>query len=107
MEAINRWMVQRTLQNPAALASAANKLARPLGAQARERIIAPARAAAQESSGINAPLLYAQAIAGALAPYQYQNEQNALREEIAALTASEGGAFTNPSYFGGTSSATG
>jgi hypothetical protein len=107
MEMLNRYLVQRTLQNPAALAAAANKLARPLGAQARNRIIAPVTAAAQETSGVNAPLLYSQAIASALAPYQYQNEQRALQEEIAALQASESGAFGGPSMFGGGGSATG
>lgn len=107
MSAINKWMVQRTLQNPAALASAASKLARPLGAQARNRITAPVTAAAMETSGVNAPLLYSQAIASALAPYQFQNEQNALEREIAALTASESGGFATPNYFGGQASATG
>lgn len=104
MEMLNRYLVQRTLQNPAALTSAASKLAIPMGAQARNRILGPVEAQAMESSGVNAPLLYSQAMASALAPFQYQNEQRALQEEIAALTASEGGAFAGPNLFGGSGS---
>lgn len=107
LSALNKYLVQRTLQNPAQLAAAANKLAIPMGAQARNRILAPVRAEAMETSGVNAPLLYSQALASALAPYQYQNEQRALQEEIAALTAAESPVFTSPSLFGGTASATG
>jgi hypothetical protein len=99
VESIMRWNTMRTLANPSALASGASQLYQPMSAAMKRAIINPVTAAAQETGQINAPGLYSQSVATALAPYQYQMQEDALREYIAALTAS-GGAYPQGGLFG-------
>lgn len=114
MEAINRWQLQQTLQNPAALTKGAAGLYQPMSKALKRSIIAPVTAQAQETGQINAPGLYSQSVASALAPYQYQMQMQALRDYMTAL-AESGGAYPQgglygpggPSYQGGSSSAYG
>jgi hypothetical protein len=108
VESIMRWNTMRTLANPSALASGASQLYQPMSAAMKRAIINPVTAAAQETGQIGAPGLYSQSVATALAPYQYQMQENALREYIAALEASgqaypQGGLFGagGPNYQGG------
>jgi hypothetical protein len=86
-EAIQRWQIQRNLLNPAAGAAA---LYKPMSKALTRRVTAPVTAAAQETGQINAPGLYAQAVANALAPYQQEMEMNALRAYIASQQAAAG-----------------
>ena len=92
VENLVRWQTMRTLQNPAALASGAQQMYRPMSKALKRNIINPVTAAAQETGQINAPGLYSQSVATALAPYQYQMQMKALEDYIEALRAS-GGAY--------------
>lgn len=98
-EMINRWMVQRQLQNPSALMGGASKLFQGMSKAAKRAIIGPVRAEAQETGQINAPLLYAQSVATALGPYQYQMQMQALADYINALEAS-GSAYPSGGGYG-------
>jgi hypothetical protein len=99
VESIMRWNTMRTLSNPAALASGASQMYQPMSKALKRAIISPVTAAAQETGQINAPGLYSQSVATALAPYQYQMQMEALKDYITALTAS-GGAYPQGGLFG-------
>jgi hypothetical protein len=88
VEAITRWNAMRTLQNPSALASGAGRMYQPMSKAFKRAIISPVTAAAQETGQINAPGLYSQSVATALAPYQYQMQMQAMQDYIEALRAS-------------------
>jgi hypothetical protein len=108
VEAITRWNAMRTLQNPSALASGAGRMYQPMSKAFKRAIISPVTAAAQETGQINAPGLYSQSVATALAPYQYQMQMNALNDYIEALRASGSaypvGGVPSGGYGGGDSS---
>lgn len=89
MEAINRWQNQARLQNPAALAAGAAKMYQPMSKALRRAVIGPVTAAAQETGQINAPGLYSQSVATALAPIQARMQMAALENYIRALQDSE------------------
>ena len=88
VESIMRFNTMRTLQNPAALASGAASMYQPMSKALKRAIISPVTAAAQETGQINAPGLYSQSVATALAPYQYEMQQRALQDYITALQES-------------------
>lgn len=89
-EAIQRFMVQRSLQNPADVLKNSQVLSGGLSKALKRGIEAPVTAAAQETGQINAPGLYSQSVATALAPYRYQQQQDALKEYLAAMQESMG-----------------
>jgi hypothetical protein len=86
-QGIQRWMLQRTLSDPNALMGGASKLFQGMSKALKRNVIGPVRAEAQETGQINAPGLYAQAVASAVGPYQYQMQMQALADYIDALRA--------------------
>ena len=89
-EAVQRYMMMQHLQNPADVAAGAAGLYQPMSKALKRAVTAPVTAAAQETGQINAPAIYSQSVASALAPYQYQMQENALREYLASMQESMG-----------------
>lgn len=85
LQGLERFLTARTLANPNALMGGASKLFQGMSKAAKRAIIGPVTAAAQETGQINAPGLYAQSVATALGPYQYQMQMQALEDYIRSL----------------------
>jgi hypothetical protein len=87
-EAIQRFMVQRTLQNPSDVLKQSQILSRGLS-KGLKRNIGAATGQEMANAGLaGAPGLYSQAVASALAPYRYQQQQKALQDYLAAMQES-------------------
>jgi hypothetical protein len=89
-EALQRFMMQRTLQNPQELLKQSQQLSGGLS-KALKRNVGAATGQEMANAGLaGAPGLYSQAVASALAPYRYQQQQDALKEYLAAIEESMG-----------------
>jgi hypothetical protein len=83
-------MVQRSLQNPADVLKNSQVLSGGLS-KALKRNVGAATGQEMAAAGLaGAPGLYSQAVASALAPYRYQQQQDALKEYLAAMQESMG-----------------
>jgi len=84
-QAIQRFMIQRQLQNPQDLLKNSQVLSRGLS-KGLKRDVGAATGQEMAAAGLaGAPNLYAQAVTSALAPYRYQEQQNALQQYLAAM----------------------
>jgi hypothetical protein len=89
-EAIQRYMVQQQLQNPSDILKKSQVLSGGLS-KALKRNIGAATGQEMANAGLaGAPGLYAQSVASALAPYRYQQQQDALKDYLAAMQESMG-----------------
>jgi len=89
-DAIQRYMIQRRLQDPSQVLKQSQVLSRGLSKGLKRDVAA---SVGQEMAGAGlagAPNLYAQAVTSALAPYRFQEQQNALQQYLAAMGLSEG-----------------
>lgn len=84
-EAIQRWQMQRRLQDPSQVLAQSQKLAGGLS-KGLKRSVGAATGQEMAAAGLaGAPGLYSQAVATALAPYRYQQQQDALKEYLASM----------------------
>lgn len=83
-QAYQRYQQQQNLQNPAWVAQQAGKLNQGLSKPLVNRITNETDAAMAERGLGGAPGVYKEALAEGLAPYQYQAQQDALREFLAS-----------------------
>ena len=89
-DAIQRYMIQRRLQDPSQVLKQSQILSRGLSKGLKRDIGAATGQEMAEAGLAGAPGLYSQAVASALAPYRYQQQQDALREYLAAMGESMG-----------------
>lgn len=89
-EAIQRWAMQRELQNPKDVLKQSQVLSGGLSKALKRNIGAATGQEMAEAGLAGAPGLYSQAVASALAPYRYQQQQDALKEYLAAMSESMG-----------------
>ena len=88
-DAIQRYMIQRRLQDPSQVLKQSQILSRGLS-KGLKRDVGAATGQEMAAAGLaGAPNLYAQAVTSALAPYRFQEQENALREYLAAMGLSE------------------
>jgi hypothetical protein len=90
VEMYQRYGLQQNLQNPKWVASQIGALQQPLSANLKNRVGTGVQAQMQEAGLGQAPGLFRQALAEALAPYQLSAQQAAEQEFNAATQASEG-----------------
>jgi len=89
-EAINRWMVQQRLADPSQVLKQSQMLSRGLSKGLKRDVKATVGQEMAAAGLAGAPNLYAQAVTSALAPYRYQQQQDALKEYLAAMGESMG-----------------
>jgi len=89
-QAIQRWQLQRTLQDPSQVAANILKMQRPLS-KALKRNVGAATGQEMAAAGLaGAPGLYSQAVASALAPYQQKQQEMAMQAYFDAMRESMG-----------------
>lgn len=107
-----KYQQQRSLLDPSAMASDAQKMARINAAALRKAIFPQVTAQLQETGNINAPYLASQAYTTAIAPIVAQMQEAAMNQWLEANREAMGlypgasdigalGGLTNPSIFGG------
>lgn len=90
VEMIQRYQLQQNLQNPNWVAAQIAKLRVPLSKSLKNEVGRGVQAQMQEAGLGQAPGLFRQALAEALAPYQQEQTQNAQSEYEQAIQASLG-----------------
>jgi len=95
-QGVYRGILGNRLADPKSLMSLGHGMSKAM----KRAVIGPVTAQAQETGQINAPGLYAQSVATALGPYQYQMQMQALADYIEALKAA-GEMQGGPVYQGG------
>jgi len=85
LEMYKRFELQSNLQNPSWVAGQVGRLQQPLSGALRNAVTAQTQAGAQESGLGQAPGLFRQSLAQALAPYMYEEQQNAINEYLASI----------------------
>ncbi len=89
VEAYQRYQQQQDLQDPNWVANQIRKLQQPLSANLKNAVGNQVQAQAQEAGLSGAPGLFQTALAQALAPYQFQEQQNAEQAFFNAEGASD------------------
>ena len=89
LEMYKRFELQSNLQNPSWVAGQVGRLYTPLSGALRNEVTAQTQAGAQESGLGGAPGLFRQSLAQALAPYQFEQQQNAINEYLSSIAEAE------------------
>lgn len=90
VEMYQRYGLQQNLQNPKWVASQIQALQQPLSANLKNRVGTGVQAQMQEAGLGQAPGLFRQALAEALAPYQLSAQQAAEQEFNSSISGAEG-----------------
>jgi hypothetical protein len=87
---IQRYMIMRRLQDPSQVLKQSQVLGRGLSKGLKRDVGAAVGQEMAQAGLAGAPNLYAQAVTSALAPYRFQEQQNALQQYLEAMRLSEG-----------------
>ena len=85
---IQRYMIMRRLQDPSQVLKQSQVLGRGLSKGLKRDVGAATGQEMAEAGLAGAPGLYSQAVASALAPYRFQEQQNALQQYLEAMRLS-------------------
>lgn len=88
LQAYQRYNLSQNLQDPSYVANQIKKLTIPLSANLKNSVGSGVQAQMQEAGLGEAPGLFRQALAQALAPYQLQQQQSAEQEYLQSINAS-------------------
>jgi len=89
-DAVQRYMIMRRLQDPSQVLKQSQVLSRGLSKGLKRGVAATVGQEMAQAGLAGAPNLYAQAVTSALAPYRFQEQQNALQQYLEAMRLSEG-----------------
>jgi hypothetical protein len=89
IDSYQKYQLQQNLQNPNYIKAQIAKLQQPLSASLQNAVGAQTQAQMQEAGLGEAPGLFKQALAQALAPYQYNQEQQAASEYENSIRTSQ------------------
>lgn len=89
LQAYQRYNLSQNLQNPKYVAGQIQQLTQPLSAALKNSVGSGVQAQMQEAGLGEAPGLFRQALAQALAPYQLQQQQQAEQQYLQAINTSQ------------------